>query len=117
MNGFEPNGALLAEVFRGAERESFHRGAVAVVRDGKLCYSVGDPDAPVWARSAVKPFQALPLLESGVAERLELTDGELAVMSASHAARWNALASTFISLSDGRSVHGSSACTGAPALY
>jgi len=45
---------------------------------------VGDPDAYVYARSSAKPFQAIPLLLSGAADDLGLTDEELAVVCASH---------------------------------
>jgi L-asparaginase II len=47
-------------------------------------FAVGDPERMVYARSAVKPLQALPLLERGVAERLQLSTQELALLSASH---------------------------------
>src|SRR5690606_25672701 len=44
----------------------------------------GDPDLPVYTRSAIKPLQALPLFDRGLVERLALTDEELAVVCASH---------------------------------
>jgi L-asparaginase II len=45
---------------------------------------VGDPGGYVYARSSAKPFQAMPLVLSGVADALGLTDEELAVACASH---------------------------------
>ncbi|MFN3241572.1 MAG: asparaginase [Planctomycetota bacterium] len=75
---------VLSVVTRSGRVESWHRGAVAVVHDGELALALGDVGAPVHARSAVKPLQALPLLERGVAERLGLPAEELAVMCASH---------------------------------
>ena len=45
---------------------------------------MGDPEGYVYARSSAKPFQALPLLLSGAADALGLTDEELAVACASH---------------------------------
>ena len=54
---------ILVEVTRGGRVESRHRGVVAVVDvDGGVAFQVGDIDAPVFPRSAVKAFQALPLL-------------------------------------------------------
>jgi len=75
----------LAEAVRGGIVESFHRGAFAVVdADGALHSSAGDIERPVFPRSAVKVLQALPLVESGAADRLQLTDEELALACASH---------------------------------
>jgi L-asparaginase II len=74
----------LATVVRSGRAESFHRGAVAIVwADGRV-QAFGDGAQPVYARSAVKPIQALPLLELGVAEREGWGDAELALLCASH---------------------------------
>jgi len=69
---------------RSGRVESSHRGAVAVVHDDEVVLSVGDVDVPVYARSAVKPLQALPLLDRGVHRDLQLSPAELAVLCASH---------------------------------
>ena len=76
---------VLVEVMRGSAVESVHRGAMAIVdADGALVQSLGDIDRPVFPRSAVKVLQALPLVASGAADRLALTDEELAIACASH---------------------------------
>src|SRR5882757_1196185 len=76
---------VLVEVFRGAMVESRHRGALAVVdADGATVLALGDVAQPVYPRSAVKPLQALPLIESGAADRFDLGDEELALACASH---------------------------------
>ena len=76
---------VLVEVHRGGLIESRHRGAVAIVdADGATVLAVGDVAKPVFPRSAVKPLQALPLVESGAAERYALGDEELALACASH---------------------------------
>lgn len=76
---------VLVEVTRGQAVESMHRGAVAIVdADGGVAACWGDIDRPVFPRSAVKLLQALPLVESGAADRLGLTDEELALACASH---------------------------------
>ena len=49
-----------------------------------VAFQVGDIDAPVFPRSAVKAFQALPLLETGAADRFGLADAEIALACASH---------------------------------
>ena len=74
----------LAEVTRSGAVESVHRGSVAVVRRGAPLLRLGDTESPVWCRSAVKPLQALPLVESGAARRLGLDSEELALTCASH---------------------------------
>jgi L-asparaginase II len=70
----------IVEVWRGSFVESRHRVSVAVVdAQGSLRAKAGDADAITFARSAVKPIQALPLVEDGVADRYELTEPELAI--------------------------------------
>ena len=72
-------------VRRGALVESVHRGRVAVCDpEGEVIEAVGDAEGYVYARSSAKPFQAMPLVLSGVADALDLTDEELAVACASH---------------------------------
>jgi len=76
---------ILVEVLRGGLVESRHRGAAAVVNgEGVTVLAVGDVGRPVFPRSAVKPLQALPLIESGAADRYGLSDEELALACASH---------------------------------
>jgi L-asparaginase II len=81
------NNPLLIEVTRGDMTESVHRGAFAVVNDQHVVVaSAGDIDHPIFPRSAVKPLQALPLIESGAADHWRLSDRELALACASHSA-------------------------------
>jgi L-asparaginase II len=76
---------FLAEIIRGQSVESRHRGSVSVVEaDGGTVFSLGDVDRPVFPRSAIKALQALPLVESGIAEQFGLTDDEIALACASH---------------------------------
>jgi L-asparaginase II len=76
---------ILVEVTRGAQVESRHRGAVCVIdADGGTVFSTGDVECRVFPRSAVKALQALPLLDSGIADRFELDDAEIALACASH---------------------------------
>jgi L-asparaginase II len=76
---------VIAEILRGGHVESRHTGHVAVAdAQGRLVLSGGDPSAAVFARSAVKALQALPLLMDGAADRFAITDAELALACASH---------------------------------
>ncbi len=76
---------ILAEATRGGQVESRHEGAFVVTDgDGKVVLSAGDIDRPVFPRSAVKAIQALPLVESGAADRFGFDQRELALACASH---------------------------------
>src|SRR5690242_14435654 len=76
---------VLVEVLRGNLVESRHCGAVAVLdADGGTVLALGDVGRPVYPRSAVKALQALPLIESGAADRFGLGDEELALACSSH---------------------------------
>ncbi len=75
----------LVEVWRGGRVESEHRGAIAVVdATGKLIAHAGDINLVSYLRSSAKPFQLLPLIESGAADRFGFTESELAVIAGSH---------------------------------
>ncbi|HET6221478.1 MAG TPA: asparaginase [Dongiaceae bacterium] len=76
---------LVIDVTRGDMVESRHRAAVAIVdAGGKVAAAWGDIERPVYGRSAIKPLQALPLIESGAADRYGLGAAELALACASH---------------------------------
>lgn len=76
---------VLVEVVRGAAVESRHRGAVAICdTEGADYLAIGDVATPIFPRSAVKPFQALLVVESGAADAYGLSDQALAIACASH---------------------------------
>lgn len=77
---------VLVEVVRGDLVEAIHRGVIAVVAaDGRLLASVGDPHRKVaYWRSSAKPFQSMPLVYGGVAERFGLDSADLAICTSSH---------------------------------
>lgn len=70
---------------RGSVIESRHRVHIAVVAGhGRLRAKSGEPALLTYARSAIKPIQALPLVEDGVADRFAFGEAELALCCASH---------------------------------
>ncbi len=76
---------VLVHVTRGKEVESLHRGDLVVIDcNASILYSIGDPYRKTYWRSAAKPFQVLPVIESGGIEKYGFTGEELAVMTASH---------------------------------
>lgn len=76
---------ILAEVWRGDAIESVHRGhALVLDGDGKVIAKLGEPTTITFMRSSAKPFQVLPFLQSGGAERFGFSDEEIALACASH---------------------------------
>jgi len=76
---------VIAEVWRGGIVESRHRGAICIVGPGgTTLFESGDIDQDVYPRSAIKIFQALPLIESGAADAFGFGQPALALACASH---------------------------------
>lgn len=77
----------LAEVTRGGAVESTHDGTVVVAHvSGEILSWAGNPETFAFFRSSAKPFQAIPLIESGAADRFDFTPAEIALCCASHSA-------------------------------
>jgi L-asparaginase II len=75
----------IAETTRGGIVESVHHGVVvAVDASGDVVASAGNPETVVFFRSSAKPFQAIPVIESGAADAFGFTAAELALCCASH---------------------------------
>jgi len=85
QNRHVPVPAPLVEVRRGPLVESRHRGHVAAVDgDDRLIAALGEPETVTYLRSSAKPFQAVPLVTGGAADRFQLTEAELAIACGSH---------------------------------
>lgn len=85
MTDADGGNPVVAEATRGTMVESRHRAAIAVVdATGRVIFKAGEIDAPVYPRSAIKPLQALPLLETGAADAFAVSREELALACASH---------------------------------
>src|SRR5213596_292886 len=77
--------AELVEVWRGSLIESRHRGhLIAINATGQIISSLGAPDTVTFLRSSGKPFQALPVVASGAADRFGFTEKEIAIACGSH---------------------------------
>ena len=75
----------LVHVYRGDMVESIHRGDVVLIdSEGEILSKFGDPFKETYWRSAAKPFQVLPFIESGGMEFYKIEAFELALMCASH---------------------------------
>jgi L-asparaginase II len=77
------NAAGTVRVMRGGHVESVHRFAWRLHEPDGTVRGGGEPGL-VFARSAAKPFQALPAVRAGVLERFGLDERHLAVACASH---------------------------------
>ena len=76
---------LTVNVIRGPILESCHQIEAAVCdAAGRRVAGTENPDRVTTFRSTAKPFQLLPLVERGHADRWGFSDQELAVMTASH---------------------------------
>lgn len=76
---------VLVEATRGPAVESAHRGSAVVVDNrGRVVRFLGDMNASIYPRSAVKPLQAVPLVRTGAARALNVTPEEIALACASH---------------------------------
>lgn len=76
---------VLVEVTRGPLVESRHRASYVVVdSDGHVVQKAGEVEHAVYPRSAIKPVQALALVETGAAEAFGCSDAEVALACASH---------------------------------
>lgn len=72
-------------VYRGEYLESTHDLHIAIVNnEGKLLFSYGNPVRLTFPRSSMKPFQAIPLIETGAADRFHYSPAELSLTCASH---------------------------------
>lgn len=78
-----PRHVPITSTFRGGHPENVHYGSFAVVnRAGQLLASAGDVEFPVFTRSSLKPFQAMPLIAQ--AQRYTLEEADIALLCASH---------------------------------
>lgn len=76
---------LLVEIWRGPIIESQHSGhLIAVDGNGETICSLGVPETVTYLRSSGKPFQALPVVASGAADRFGFTEKEVAISCGSH---------------------------------
>ena len=76
---------IVIEVTRGGQVESRHRVNLSVMDGaGRHVLAQGDVESPVFPRSAVKVLQALPLIESGAADRFGLDQRALSLCCASN---------------------------------
>ena len=79
------NPEQLVEVWRGPLIESRHRGHLSAVDgNGATVASLGSPETVTFLRSSAKPFQALPVVVSGAADRFDFTQKEIAIACGSH---------------------------------
>lgn len=84
-SGVHEKNPVMVRLWRGAAVESVHRGAwVLADPTGGVIESSAEPNQVVFGRSSTKSLQALPLIESGAADRYRLGAETLALALASH---------------------------------
>lgn len=76
---------VLARVIRGETVESIHRGHLLIVDGaGTEIETIGEPETLAFIRSSAKPFQLMPFLLAGGAERFGYDERAVALACASH---------------------------------
>ncbi len=76
---------IAAKVYRGDGIEAMHYASIAVVNQGgELTHYLGNPELVTMARSSIKPFQLLPLITTGAADKFAFQPKQLAIMCGSH---------------------------------
>ena len=76
---------IAIELWRQERMESRVSADVAVVDSlGHMRYWFGNPERATFWRSSAKPFQGMPIIESGAAERFHFGSREVAITCASH---------------------------------
>jgi L-asparaginase II len=108
---------VAATTYRGSAVENRHIAHVAVVgAAGRLLYAFGDPSRLTLPRSAVKPAQALAVLETGALERFGFDESDLALMCASHSSEDRHVARARAMLAKARVTEDDLRCGGHPAI-
>lgn len=80
-----PHPRLEIHLLREGIVESIHQGEVVVADDrGRILAVAGNTETVSFMRSAMKPFQALAVTSTGVMERFDLNDKDLAIICSSH---------------------------------
>lgn len=83
-NRFSAN-KITVQLLREGIIESIHSCQAAVVDTrGRVLSAAGDPQTTTFARSCLKPIQALPVSISGAQERFNLSERDLAIICGSH---------------------------------
>src|SRR3569623_1212226 len=81
----QPQQIPLVVATRGEAGESVHFGSIAVVdASGEIVCSVGDTAFPIFTRSTLKPFQAMPFMLGNWPAHFGFSSEQVALMCASH---------------------------------
>lgn len=82
---FKKKPILKINVYRNDVVESSHAASAVVISSGgEILAEYGDGQMRTYIRSAAKPFQIIPALESGIQSKFGLNDEEIAVCCSSH---------------------------------
>ena len=82
MASYEP----LVYEYRGGLLDLTHMGYFCMVDErSQVIRAVGDPEEPVYYRSASKPVQALPVIAMGLDRKYGITEEESVIFAGSHA--------------------------------
>ncbi len=75
----------MVEITRSGEVESHHNGiAVLINSSGEILQEWGNSELSIYPRSALKPIQTFNLFKDGVGEKMNLSEEQIAITTASH---------------------------------
>lgn len=79
---------LEVRLLREGIPESIHTAQAVICDDrGRILLCAGNPETATFARSVLKPFQAMAVTSTGTLDRFSLTDRDLAIICSSHKGR------------------------------
>lgn len=85
LNAITGKAEIAARIYRGPHIEAVHyASAVVIDSKGRVTHYLGDRKLITMMRSSIKPFQALPLVMLGAADKYGFTNKQLAVTCGSH---------------------------------
>jgi len=75
----------MVEITRSGEAESYHNGvAVLINSSGEILQEWGNSELSIYPRSALKPIQTFNLFKDGVGEKMNVSEEQIAITTASH---------------------------------
>ncbi|WP_040977910.1 asparaginase [Oceanobacillus jeddahense] len=76
---------IIAEEYRGGSLENKHEGYICILnKDKEIIYSKGEVEqTPIFYRSAMKPIQAIPVFDTDIQEKYQISSAEMALFCAS----------------------------------
>ncbi|KAI1435038.1 thermolabile L-asparaginase [Xylaria sp. CBS 124048] len=110
------NGDFIVSYRSGVIENRHYVNAAVVDATGRVLFTLGDPTRMTLIRSAAKPIQAIPAVESGAMEQFGFDEADLALMCGSHNSEDRHVERTKSMLAKLQAEESALQCRGHPAL-